>query len=139
MKKVAVRIVRRANRREMLRLYKEAGWWKPAYSDDAAYFTAMVRGSFCFVGAFINSRMIGMGRCISDGVSDAYIHDVTVLTRFRGKGIGGRIITKLVEHLRAHGIEWIGLISEPEAQQLYKELGFKPFRSFTPMVWVGDE
>jgi len=123
----------------MLRLYKEAGWWKSGYSDNAAFFTAMVRGSFCFVGAFINRRMVGMGRCLSDGVSDAYIHDVTVLPRFRGKGVGGRIVTALVKHLRARGIEWIGLIAEPEAQPLYKELGFTPIRSFTPMMWAGDE
>jgi ribosomal protein S18 acetylase RimI-like enzyme len=139
MKTVTVRIVRRVNRREMIRLYREAGWWKSGYSDDAAFLNATVKGSFCFVGAFVNGAMIGMGRSVSDGVSDAYIHDVTVLRRFRGKGIGSRIIATLMDNLRERGIEWIGLIAEPGTRRLYAKQGFMPFKHSTPMVWSRDD
>jgi len=49
------------------------------------------------------SRIIGMGRAISDRVSDAYIQDVTVHSDYRGRGIGKAIVRKLLERLRGNG------------------------------------
>jgi aralkylamine N-acetyltransferase len=40
---------------------------------------------------FVEKKMIGMGRALSDLTSDAYIQDVTVLKAFRGKGIGKKL------------------------------------------------
>ena len=122
-------------RKELLLLYKKAGWWRNGYSSRPATLDAMVRGSFCFAGAFDKGRMIGMGRCVSDGASDAYIHDVTVLPRYRRSGVGARIVGKLVEYLHAHKIEWIGLVAERGAKRFYEELGFKAGKGWIPMVW----
>jgi GNAT superfamily N-acetyltransferase len=80
-----------------------------------------------------------MGRSISDGVSDAYIQDVTVLPEFRGKGIGRRIILYILDCLRERRIEWIGLIAEPGHGQFYRELGFTALEGFTPMIWSRHE
>jgi len=57
--------------------------------------------------------MIGMGRSLSDLTSDAYIQDVVVLQAYRGRGIGKKIIEKLITGLKDHGVDWIGLIGDP--------------------------
>ena len=51
-----------------------------------------------------------MGRAISDGISDAYIQDLTVRHDCRNRGIGKMILKALLERLHADGIAWIGLI-----------------------------
>jgi ribosomal protein S18 acetylase RimI-like enzyme len=61
---------------------------------------AIIEKTHRFVIATLGDRIIGMGRAISDGVSDAYIQDVTVHPDLRGKGIGKAIIRKLVEQLQ---------------------------------------
>ncbi|HNQ01364.1 MAG TPA: GNAT family N-acetyltransferase, partial [Syntrophales bacterium] len=93
---------------EVLALYRIQGWWGPSSERDPETAGAIIRGSHCFVVAEADGRVIGMGRAISDGVSDAYIQDVVVDPAFRGRGIGGRIVADLVHRLRQDGIGWIG-------------------------------
>ncbi|MCX6358098.1 MAG: GNAT family N-acetyltransferase [Candidatus Aureabacteria bacterium] len=134
---VTVRATTRVRAGEVIRLYREAGWWRPGYTADPSYIRALVRGSFVFVGAFHRGRLVGMGRCLSDGVSDAYIQDVTVLPRFRGRGIGARIVAAILERLRAAGMEWVGLVAETGSGRFYRRLGFSSFKGWTPMSWSG--
>ena len=75
-----------------------------------------------------------MGRVISDGVSDGYIQDVTVLEEMRGKGIGSLITKKLLDTCLERGLSWIGLIAEKGSNQFYHPLGFKEFDG-EPMVY----
>lgn len=121
----------------MVRLYKAAGWWTPENDAHPEFVDRIAPGSYWFVGAFYGEVMIGMGRILSDGVSDAYIQDVTVLPDYRGRGIGGRIITVLVEKLQADRIEWIGLVGEPGTGNFYKRLGFEEMKGSVPFVFKG--
>jgi spermidine synthase len=132
---VEIRIVERAERAAVQRLYMQAGWWEKGDEtpDGNPWIDAMVRGSFCFAGAFAGGEMIGMGRAVSDGVSDAYIQDVTVLREFRGRGIGARIVRLLRDHLTERGIGWIGLVAEPGTEDFYRRLGFEVLPGFAPM------
>lgn len=65
---------------------------------------------------------MGMGRSISDGVSDAYIQDVVVDKDFRRQGIGEAIIHRIVQFLLEHNIRWIALISEPGQKSFIAKL-----------------
>lgn len=115
----------------ILELYKDAGWWEEGWSADVI--PAMVRGSFRFAALYKDDLLVGMGRALSDGVSDAYIQDVVVRTDLRGRGWGQKIVALLVEELRAAGIDWIGLIGVPESDSFYEKLGFARMRDFVPM------
>jgi len=75
-----------------------------------------------------------MGRAISDGVSDAYIQDLTVRNDCRNKGIGKMILQTLLDRLHADGIVWIGLIAEPGSRNLYRRAGFREMPEATPML-----
>lgn len=114
-------------------LYMDAGWWEEGWSEDVI--PAMVANSFRFVALFDGSELVGMGRALSDGVSDAYIQDIVVRTDYRGQGWGKKIVSRLVKELRAVGIDWIGLVGAPGTQAFYEKLGFSEMPQFVPMKY----
>lgn len=117
----------------IISLYKQAGWWKDS-SDNPELVNRIIHGSHCFIVVSTKDGIIGMGRAISDGASDAYIQDVMVDKSSQGQKIGSQIIQKLVEHLHADGLKWIGLIAENNSQPFYENLGFTKMKSATPML-----
>jgi ribosomal protein S18 acetylase RimI-like enzyme len=121
---------------QIVQLYKEGGWWKDSY--DKAGIPALIKGSYAFVVAVDQKtkKSVGMGRVISDGVSDAYIQDVVVLTSYRGQNLGKKIVQTLVDYCVSKGISWIGLIAEPGSSQFYTSLGFKPMEDHIPMLYT---
>ena len=114
-------------------LYRLAGWWTDA-ADNPSAVAGIVGGSHCFLVARQADTIVGMGRAISDRISDAYIQDVTVDPAFRGQGIGSRMVTELVARLEIDGIGWIGLIAERKTHPFYRPLGFSPMADSVPML-----
>lgn len=102
-------------------LYRDAGWIGEEDSTD--FIPEVLKNSFCVVGAFHRGRMIGMMRALSDGVSDAYLLDMVVLTEFRGHGIAAQILDCIVTHLKGLGIDWIVCTSVPGVEKLYLRRG----------------
>lgn len=135
--KVLYNVIKSADSRlvdDIINLYISGGWWgddsKPEIIPD------MVKGSFLFLAAVDdNGKMVGMGRAISDGVSDAYIQDVVVLKEMRGTGIGREIIKTLTRECVQAGIMWIGLVAEPGTEAFYAPLGFRRLKGFTPLKY----
>jgi spermidine synthase len=123
---------------QLLLLYEVAGWWNPG-PGAAAHLLRLVAGSHCFLVAESGSRIIGMGRVISDGISDAYIQDVTVQPEFRGRGIGSRIVSRLLARLHGDGIGWVGLIAERNSHGFYRRLGFSEMTDSVPMLIRNEE
>ncbi len=94
----------------------------------------MIAGSHCFIIATEGEAIIGMGRALSDGVSDAYVQDVTVADEYQHTGIGSLIVKKLVSRLQDDGLSWIGLIAERNSHAFYERLGFKLMPHSVPML-----
>ena len=109
----------------VVELYRAGGWWR----EDSSWLDAiprMIAGSFCFLTAReTGGRIVGMGRVLSDGASDAYIQDVVVLDAFRDRGIGTEIVRRLTERCVESRICWIGLVAEPGTQPFYEKLGYR--------------
>ncbi len=130
----SIDIVREAPLDEIVDLYRAGGWWEES-PEWRAIIPAMIKGSFCFVVAkSAAGRAIGMGRAISDGVSDAYIQDVVVLREFRNHGIGRAIVERLVRHCAEQRVGWIGLVAEPGTGDFYASLGFEPLDGYAPLL-----
>jgi spermidine synthase len=118
----------------VVELYRAGGWWEGRLADHSVI-PDLIRGSFCFLVARTpDSRIVGMGRAISDGVCDAYIQDVVVLREVRGRGIGREIVRRLTARCLEAGLVWIGLIAEPNTQDFYTPLGFAPMEGYQPML-----
>ncbi|OGS36693.1 MAG: hypothetical protein A2293_13195 [Elusimicrobia bacterium RIFOXYB2_FULL_49_7] len=126
-------IVHTAPIEAIVALYEEAGWWKESKSAREAV-PAMITGSFCFMVAMTEeNKIIGMGRVISDGVSDGYIQDLTVLKAFRRQGIGRELLVRLTRYCQEKRLEWIGLVAEPNTTRFYEANGFKELKNHVPM------
>lgn len=119
--------------RQILALYRQTGWWD-GDGDDTATVKGIITGSHCFVVATDGGNVVGMGRAISDRISDAYIQDVTVAENFRASGVGSEIIRRLIACLETDGIEWIGLIAERNSHDFYRPFGFNVMENAAPML-----
>ncbi len=123
---------------DVVALYKAGGWWRETPKWREAI-PAMIRGSFCFMIARArDGRIVGMGRAISDGASDAYIQDVVVLQDQRRHGIGRELVKRLTAYCVDHGIGWVGLIAEPGTEAFYRGLGYKPLEGYRPMLFGAE-
>lgn len=130
---IEIKTVREVDVAAVERLYRDANWWEDDYVA-AEFIPAMVTNSTVFAGAFLpDGTMVGMGRAIGDGVSDAYIQDVAVLSDYRQHGIGSMLVRHLVKSLQEAGVDWIGLIGEPGTGNFYQHLGFRELKGFIPM------
>ncbi len=118
-------------------LYEQADWWDSSYDDHPEFLNHIVKNSAYFMGAFIEKKLIGMGRALSDRVSDAYIQDVTVLKAYRGNGIGKKIINALVARLKEDSVDWIGLVAQPGTTSFYKSLGFEVLKGHVALKYKG--
>lgn len=119
-------------------LYRAGMWWKDEY--DPLEIPRLIKGSFVFAVAIDNKtgHAIGMGRVISDGISDGYIQDLIVLPGYRTMGVGKKIVSVLVRYCRSKGLLWIALVAEPGSEAFYAPLGFEPMKGHTPMIYHGD-
>lgn len=131
LKDLRLEIVSSVDPADVVELYKDAGWWEEGWQTDVI--PAMVRNSFRFAALFDGDKLVGMGRAISDGVSDAYIQDIVVRSDYRGGGWGSKIVSLLVDELHAAGVDWIGLIGAPGTQPFYEKLGFGVMANHIPM------
>ena len=124
---------------EIILLYKAGGWWKDSY--DKTEIPQLISGSFTFAVAIDQKtgKSIGMGRVLSDGISDAYIQDVVVLAPYRGQNLGKKIVQILIEFCVSKGIQWIGLIAEPGSRKFYTNLGFKSMNDYIPMLYSTEK
>lgn len=120
--------------RQIAALYYAEGWMTAEEAEAHKLVVKIVGGSHCFLTASAGDAIIGMGRSISDRISDAYIQDVTVKKEYRHRGLGSKIIQSLVERLQADGIKWIGLIAERGTHDFYSRIGFEKMSNAMPML-----
>ena len=131
---IILEVVKVANSEELIDLYKEGERWKESPSE-RSNLPILVKNSFCFMVARTNEgKIIGMGRVISDGVSDGYIQDVIVSKSYRNKGIGKQLVIKLRDYCLNKGLTWIGLIAEPGTTDFYIKLGFREMIGYKPLI-----
>ena len=71
-------------------------------------------------------RLIGFARATSDHAFNATIWDVVVHPEFQGRGLGRRLMEKVIHELRAQDISNITLFADRDVVSFYERLGFTP-------------
>ena len=117
-------------------LYLENDWIDDSASPD--FPRNAFSGSFLVAAAFASDgRLAGIGRSLSDGVSDAYIQDVMTAKAFRRRGVGKLVTRALAEELKKRGIDWIGLVGVPGTEKFYASCGLVSAPGHT--LWMAEE
>ena len=78
------------------------------------------------VFVFDNERLVGIGRCLSDGVRQAALYDIAVEPEYQGRGIGREIVDRLTRKLP--DCNFI-LYASPGKEDFYRCLGFKKMKT----------
>jgi GNAT superfamily N-acetyltransferase len=88
----------------------------------------------CFVRT--EERLVAAGRALADGLDCAYLADVAVHPDHQGRGLGRRLISRLVE--LASGHKKIILYANPGTEGFYHRLGFLPMAT-AQAIWHDQE
>jgi GNAT superfamily N-acetyltransferase len=105
-------------------LYRDAGWWRDEYNPDDI--PRIIRSSSRFCVGVLNTtcETIATGRLISDQVSTGYIQDMCVLKKYRGLGVGRRLLQFLTHAAADAGLVNIILVAEPGTCPFYERSDF---------------
>ena len=126
------------NAGQYLQLFETTGW-NNAYRADAAQLVQALQHSFYLIAAYENDALVGVGRVISDGVLYAMVYDMIVAPSHQGRGIGTKILGRLVGKCRTAGIREIQLFSARGKAPFYRKRGFVERPPDGPgMRWVGE-
>lgn len=74
--------------------------------------------------AFEGSEQVGIARVVTDGATFAWLCDVFVAERARGRGVGHRLMEAITSDDRLQGLRQFVLATR-DAHGLYREFGFK--------------
>jgi GNAT superfamily N-acetyltransferase len=83
-----------------------------------------IAGSCRVLGLYKDGGQVGFARAVSDKAIVAYLADVYVLERHRGKGLGVELVREMVDADMFVGVRWF--LHTADAQGLYEKLGFGP-------------
>jgi len=79
--------------------------------------------SFCF-GIYLNEKQIGFCRVITDYVVFAYVMDVFIIQKHRGKGYSSILINTMMTEPQLQHVK-IWRLATSDAHFLYEKFGFK--------------
>ena len=108
--------------RQLQRLLSADSFW--AQGRKCSELRTMLHGSQASVSAWDHGRLIAYGRATSDGVYRAVLWDVVVSQTHQGKGLGRRIVERL---LRAPSLKHVErtYIMTTNSWEFYTQVGFK--------------
>lgn len=108
---------------EFKALYDETGW--ADYPVEA--FAAALEGTWvlCTARSAVG-ELVGMGRLISDGVMHAFVTEMLVAEKARGRGLGALILARLVAEAERRGVRDVQLFAARDRQGFYERNGFVP-------------
>ena len=85
------------------------------------------RNSYATSIAWRDDVVVGLGRAISDGISQAAVYDVVVEPEIQGEGIGSALMRDLHEQLR--GVENVILFAVPGKERFYERFGYRTMKT----------
>jgi GNAT superfamily N-acetyltransferase len=107
-------------------LYDRTGWG----DHELDVFERALDGSWLVASARRGDVVVGIGRVISDGALHAFVTEMIVDERFRGRGIGAELLRMLVERTVERGITDV---------QLFAAVGRRPFYERNAFVARPDD
>jgi len=107
---------------EFISLRTAVGWRIPGH----AAAEKGINNSLFMVCAELREEVVGCGRIIGDGGFVYYIQDIIVLPKYQGKGIGAKIMDRIVDYLKKQCVEGtiICLMAAKGKENFYKKYGF---------------
>jgi GNAT superfamily N-acetyltransferase len=91
-----------------------------------------IENSLCF-GVYQGKQQVGFARVVSDYATFAYVGDVFILSKFRGRGLSRWLMETIVDHPELQNLRrWI--LATRDAHALYTKFGFSELK--VPERWM---
>ena len=91
-----------------------------------------IENSICF-GLYEGEKLIGFARVVSDKATFAYLGDVFILEKYRGRGLSKWLMEVIVGYSELQGLRrWV--LATKDAHGLYSQFEFAPLRF--PERWM---
>lgn len=110
---------------ELMELYEAMDWNNILQLDANQLITAM-KQSWYSIYVYTDNKLIGTGRVISDGVTNAFLCGLGVHPDYRNKGIGREISHILIEQCKKANLH-IQFFCKDGLVSYYEAMGFTPF------------
>lgn len=109
--------------KELTDLYNSVGW--AAYADSPEIMEKILSGSFHYISAWSDGKLVGLIRTISDGCYILYIQDILVNPDYHRNGIGTELMKCILE--QAKDMKQIILTTEntEKTKEFYRSVGFQ--------------
>jgi GNAT superfamily N-acetyltransferase len=107
-----------------------SSYWTPGITLDRVRRAA--ENSALVVGAYSSEGQVGFLRVVSDRTRFAYLCDVWVDERHRGKGVARKMVRFALDHPDFATVNW--LLATLDAHALYRKAGFVPLPN--PERWM---
>ncbi len=124
--------------KELYQLFLAVGWaaedkTTPEMIDN--FNIGFINSTFVF-SAWVEDRLVGCVRVLSDLHFRSIIYDLAVLPEFQNRGIGKELVQKCINMCR--GSEW--LVQADMVKGFYEKIGFKENKDYfltIPCNWFG--
>ena len=112
-----------AQARDLHALYQNE-WWTRGRSLEATL--AMLRHTDHLFGVLEKEtgRLVAFARVLTDTVFKAFVFDVIVAPDLRDRGLGTRLLRRIIAHPVLRSVRHIDLACQPELTAYYERLGF---------------
>ena len=107
---------------EIRRLYEAVGW--QAYLQEFERLMAGIENSTLVLTARRGEELVGFLRAVGDEYTSLYIQDILVLPTYQGRGIGGELLTRCLEHFPDVRQKIVLADRSPRLKKFYREHGF---------------
>lgn len=99
--------------------------WNEKYKFSKEELENSLKKSWYFISVYDNTKLIGFGRVISDGIYHALIADMIIHPEYQRKGIGGSLLEKIMDKCKHHNIRDIQLFAAKDKYEFYEKYNFK--------------
>ena len=80
--------------------------------------------SYYHIAVYEGDKLVGYIDSVSNGVTDAYIQDLMVHPDYQGKGLGTKLMNKMITYLKENRIYIISVVFEESLKPFYARFGF---------------
>ena len=110
--------------KEYWNLFQTTGW-NQEYNFSIQDLANAIQNSWYSMSIYDSDKLIGFGRVIADGVHHALIVDLIIHPDYQSKGLGSRLLDKLVSKCKKNKIRDIQLFSAKDKYAFYEKFGFE--------------
>ena len=105
-------------------LFQTTGW-NEKYEFSIDELSKAIKNSWYSISLYDSGKLIGFGRVIADGVNHALIVDLIIHPKHQRRGLGSKLLDKLVMRCKENNIRDIQLFAARNKYGFYEKFGFE--------------